>query len=176
MQGNPDAAKEAMYRLDYSGLYAGSLPFIENLRVYGASAGAMWELLNACNHLRQFDSDVSPIEISRRFKVGFQLQREREQKEVVLSMFEEELRLNIKTWQLVDTGTDEDILEAVGAHHVEDLPMILVDLRNELVNVLEEESQGHVDVLLKKLLFKAIRVCEKFSPMVHGVEPEIEIE
>jgi len=174
---NPDAVKEVMYSLDHSGLLVGSLPFINKLCVYGASAGAMWDLANACTHLRLCDSDVSATELSRRLKAGIRLQREREEKAAAQAAFDEEVNMRIEAQRFVDIGTDEDMLEAVGVHHTEELPLILMDLQSELAKVLEKERQGRVDVLKRKFLLKGIRVCEKFTRIVEGVEETgLEIE
>ncbi|THU90552.1 hypothetical protein K435DRAFT_864183 [Dendrothele bispora CBS 962.96] len=157
----PESMKQTLLNVEPSGLFIGSLPFIRTLRVHGANAGSMRDLVRACIHLRVYDSDVSSEELPKRLRLGMQLQRERQARVAAQAALEEEIKMRIEMQRLVDEGREEEVLEAVGAYRVDDVPRVLIDLQSELASMLEKERMGDVDVLARRFLQLGIRVCEK---------------
>ncbi|THU90561.1 hypothetical protein K435DRAFT_781198 [Dendrothele bispora CBS 962.96] len=162
------STEDALLDVQPWGLETGSLPSIHTLRVYGASAGDMGDLLQACNHVRVYDSDVSLPELRERLARGMMLKAQRFEhrmklmsdrfaQDIAQAMLNDEIGMK----RLIDEGTDEEILEAVGAHRVGDVSGILIELRSELAILLAKEQRGEVDTLARGFVEKAIRVCEK---------------
>ncbi|THU79445.1 hypothetical protein K435DRAFT_785839 [Dendrothele bispora CBS 962.96] len=158
----PQSVENVMFDVEPSGLKIESLPYINTLRVYGASAGGMRDLVLACIRVRVRDSDVSDHELLKRLRRGY----EREASQEAL---DDEISMRIQAQRLVDEGTDEEVLEAVGVKRIDEIPSALIELRNELVVLLEKEQRGDVDVLKRRFVEKGIRVSEKAAGIYNDV-------
>jgi len=151
-------------------LFVGCLPFIRKLTVYGASAGGMRDLILACKNMTLFDSDINQVELSKRLKLGMDIQRQQREQELAQAALDDHVNLRIEVQRIVDIGTDEEVLEAVGIDHPEQLRATLADLEGELASSLDKEKRGDVDVLKKRFLQKGIRVCKNTIQVLQGAE------
>ncbi|KAK7473095.1 hypothetical protein VKT23_001195 [Stygiomarasmius scandens] len=167
---DPLIMRQVLLNVDHSGLFVGCLPFVRKLTVYGASAGGMRDLILACKNMTLFDSDINQVELSKRLKLGMDIQRQQREQELAQAALDDHVNLRIEVQRIVDVGTDEEVLEAVGIDHPEQLQTTLADLEGELASSLDKEKRGDVDVLKRRFLQKGIRVCKNTIQVLQGAE------
>ncbi|THU86462.1 hypothetical protein K435DRAFT_970264 [Dendrothele bispora CBS 962.96] len=166
--------KEALLNVMPSRLTGGSLPCIHTLRVYGAGAGAMRDLVRACTHLRVYDSDVSILELPKRFQLGMQRNsfwgtseealedlRTYQARIAAHAALDDIINMKIKMLRRFSIYMDEEVLEAAGVYQADGVSGVLIDLHSELADLLKKEQRDRIDVLAMMFMRKAIKVSEK---------------
>ncbi|KAF5365185.1 hypothetical protein D9758_005346 [Tetrapyrgos nigripes] len=108
----------------------------------------------------------NPFSTNSHFDSAWTHEKLREGEEFDQAALDHETAIRITTKAIVDLGTDEDVLEALGVNVVDgvgdvhEVQSVLGDLRRALSRALERGRCGDVDVLKRKFLQKSIRVCE----------------